>query len=181
MVTETTNRPRGRASHRPQGALLQRRSRLVVFLAFVLGLACGYGLGYFFAHEDLKAAKQLVAQLQAEGQRLKKEIAGQAATLVTLQAELSQTRSALNALMPTKDTYNLNPNESLVLDNGLLTIGLVGTPTNDNITININGKRYAAVSGDVINVSPNGSTNCRLEVQSFDMFKAVVTASCAPK
>jgi hypothetical protein len=32
--------------------------------------------------------------------------------------------------------------------------------------------------GQTINVSPDGTTKCELVVQSFDVFKAVLVASC---
>jgi hypothetical protein len=34
-------------------------------------------------------------------------------------------------------------------------------------------------AGDVIRVSPDPSTACQVQIQSFDMFKAVLVASCA--
>ena len=37
------------------------------------------------------------------------------------------------------------------------------------------------MSGQVFNVSPDGSTNCQVTVQSFDMFKAVLVDPVARK
>jgi hypothetical protein len=62
---------------------------------------------------------------------------------------------------------------------GRLTVGLIGAPTNDSVTLNVNGKRQSLGTGDVLNVvAADGQTNCQVRVQSFDMFKAVVTATC---
>ena len=71
------------------------------------------------------------------------------------------------------------PNQSLIVADGRLTVGLVGSPANHGITININGKQQKVAAGDVIRVSPDASTACQVQVQSFDMFKAVLVASCA--
>jgi hypothetical protein len=46
------------------------------------------------------------------------------------------------------------------------------------VTLNINGKRQSLGSGDVLNVAADNQSNCQVRVQSFDMFKAVVTATC---
>lgn len=177
-MTETTHPspPRASRPYRQRGTLLQRRGRTVLVIALFIGVALGYALGYLFAHQDLKSSKQLVAQLQSEGQRLKKQVVALTASQATVQAELAQMRAAMHAMKPVADTYNVDPNQSLVLQNGRIAIGLVGTPNNDNIKLNVNGKQYTAVSGDVIEVPPD----CRVEVQSFDMFKAVIHATCGP-
>ena len=60
-----------------------------------------------------------------------------------------------------------------------MTIGLIGSPTNESITLNVNGKQQKMTAGDVIHVSLDASTTCQVQIQSFDMFKAVLIASCA--
>jgi hypothetical protein len=64
---------------------------------------------------------------------------------------------------------------------GRLTVGLVGAPANESVTLNINGKRQQLGTGDVLSVAADGQTNCQVRVQSFDMFKAVVTATCGKR
>jgi hypothetical protein len=76
--------------------------------------------------------------------------------------------------------YSINPNQSLLVADGHLTIGLVGSPLTNGINININGKQQHAAVGDVIRVSPDTSTACVVQIESFDMFKAQFTASCGP-
>jgi hypothetical protein len=71
------------------------------------------------------------------------------------------------------------PNQSLIVADGRLTIGLIGPPTNESLNININGKHQSAATGDVINIALEPPITCQVKVQSFDMFKAVLTASCA--
>jgi hypothetical protein len=58
-------------------------------------------------------------------------------------------------------------------------LGLVGLPTTDDVTINVNGKQYTVAAGAVIDVADDPSAPCKVGVQSFDMFKATVTASCS--
>ena len=77
-----------------------------------------------------------------------------------------------------KSTYHINPNQSLVVADGHLTIGLIGPPTNEKITLNINGKQQAMAAGDKLRITPNSSTVCQVNLNSFDMFKAVVYAAC---
>jgi len=55
---------------------------------------------------------------------------------------------------------------------------MVGAPGNENITLNINGRPQTLGAGQVIAVAPEPSTNCQVGLQSFDMFKAVLLASC---
>ena len=82
-------------------------------------------------------------------------------------------------ILPSKDTYNIVPNQTLIVADGRITVGLIGSPANESIVLNINGKQLAATAGQVIPAGSDASANCRVAVQSFDMFKAVLTATCA--
>ena len=148
---------------------------ILVILAVIVG---AYVLGLELAYRDLADAKQLVQQLQTESQKLKDQIVEQNTKLIALQSTAAKLRATLNALMPTKDTYQIAANQSLIVANGRLTVGLVGAPTNQGITVNINGKQQMAASGDVIEVAVDPSTTCHVRIQAFDMFKAVITATC---
>jgi D-lyxose ketol-isomerase len=55
---------------------------------------------------------------------------------------------------------------------------LIGPPTNEKITLNINGKQQAMAAGDKLRITPDSSTVCQVNLNSFDMFKAVVYAAC---
>jgi hypothetical protein len=81
--------------------------------------------------------------------------------------------------MPSENTYNISPNQSIIVADGHLTVGLIGAPTNEGVNININGKQHSAAAGNVIDVALDPSMTCQVGVQSFDAFKAVLTASCA--
>jgi hypothetical protein len=120
----------------------------------------------------------LVLQLQTESQKFTDQTTLQKAKVLSLQTTAARLAATLNELMPSKDTYQIAANQSLIVANGHLTVGLVGAPTNQGITVNINGKQQTVASGDVVEVAAGGSTTCHVRIQAFDMFKALVTATC---
>ena len=178
-MTDTTQ---SNGVRRPRSALtawLKARGRRLVMLVIILAAIVGaYVIGLENTRHELADSKQLVQQLQTESQRLKDQIVEQNAKLVGLQSSLGRLQAMLNEIMPSKDTYQIAANQSLIVANGRLTVGLVGTPTNQNVTININGRPQLAASGDVIEVAVDASTTCHVRIQSFDMFKALITATC---
>jgi hypothetical protein len=166
-------------SHRRRGLWAGKRGRaLVLAISLAIGLG-GYVLGLELAHRDIAATSQLIQQLRAESQRLNKQVSEQAAAYAALQAKFASVQSAMNTMKPAQNTYDIKPNQSIIVADGHLTIGLIGSPANDSIDININGKRQSAAPGDIINVAPDASTACQVAIQSFDMFHAMITASCA--
>jgi hypothetical protein len=184
-VAKTTDSDRSVPKHSTVwgGLLLSRWSRFRVVSVSVLlmlgGMAWGYLLGRDLANRPLADATQLIRQLQPENQRLKTQVAAENARIASLQAKLKSIQAALDAMSPAKNTYKISPNQSVIVADGRLTIGLIGSPTNRSVTININGKQHTAVSGDVFDIASDPSTTCQVRVQSFDMFKATLTALCA--
>lgn len=158
-------------------------NRLVVGVAFVITVLCiligGHLYGQFLSARDLGGRDTAIEQLRAENQNLKRQLDAKAAQTTDLDAKLKQARASLAAIMPTTNTYNIEPNQSLVVGDGHLNVGLVGSPGNVSITLNVNGKEQSLGPGQIVNVTPDPSTNCQLQVQSFDMFGAVLVASCA--
>jgi hypothetical protein len=150
----------------------------IMLIVFLGGIA-GYIFGQFSASDDIQSRDDTIRQLNAKSQSLGAEVAIQAATIVKLQADLNSMHNEMGEMAPTENTYNIDPNQSIIVAKGNLTIGLIGSPKGAAVNININGKAYLAAAGDVIKVAPDASTDCRVRVQSFDMFKAVVTATCA--
>lgn len=120
-----------------------------------------------------------VAQLQNENRKLAADNTKLGATIVDLQGQVDKVKAELHAIMPSEGTYNIRPNQSIVIAAGQLAIGLVGSPANQTININVNGEQRAVAAGDVIQTTLKPSTTCKVSVQSFDMFRAVVTANCA--
>ena len=55
--------------------------------------------------------------------------------------------------MPSENIYVILPNQSLVVAGGRVTVGLIGAPANQGVTVNINGKQQLAAAGDVIAVN----------------------------
>lgn len=164
---------------------VQTRSRLyrlftgrwLFLIAILFGIGC-YVVGLNIGYLDIAGARQLIQQLRSDNQKLKTQIADLNATQVALQNKLSTFEAALDEVIPSKNTYNIKPNQSMIVASGRLTIGLIGPPTNESINININGKQQSAATGDAIKFQLDPSTTCQVRVLSFDMFKAVLNASC---
>ena len=147
-------------------------------LLMLASMVAGYLYGRELASRPLADANQLIRQLQPENRKLQKLVADQNARITSLQVNLKSTQTAMDAMSPAEHTYKIDPNQALVVADGRLTIGLIGSPTIQNVSININGVRHTAVSGDVFDIALDPSTTCKVGIQSFDMFKVVVTASC---
>lgn len=166
-----------------QSGQTRRRRRLLVVAVNVLSFLVGVIGGFMYRgdvdYHDLMDSTQLVLQTRTENQDLAAQVNDDTAKVAALQAKLKIVQDALDAVMPAQNTYNVGPNQSLTVADGHLTIGLVGAPANQGVNININGKQHAAAAGDVIRVTLDPSTTCEVGVHSFDMFKAVLTASCA--
>jgi hypothetical protein len=163
--------------------LTTRRGRLgLLFTAtFIIGAVAigGRIYGQHLAYQEMLERDRAMRKLETESQRLETQGANQNDEVAALQARLAQAEEKLNTVMPERDTYSLDPNKSVVIANGNLTLGLVGVPTSNGVTLNVNGKEYTAAAGDVIKVANDASAPCKVAVQSFDMFSATVTASCS--
>jgi hypothetical protein len=184
-VTDSTHAGSSHSSRRSTRSRGRSRTRnQFVGLASILvltigGALLGYYLGHKLAVRPLEQATTQIGQLQPENQRLKAAIVDQNAKLVSLQSRLTDTQKMLDSIRPAKDTYHITTNQSVRAADGRLTIGLVGPPTNSNIVININGEQHTVVGGDIIKLAPDPSTACQVGIQGFDMFTAIITASCA--
>ena len=164
--------------------LMTSRGR-VLLLAIVLAIiasVAGFGrlYGQHLAYAAMQDRDSAIRQLETESQRLALERTDQDTQVRALQGQVESLRAQLSAVVPSKNLYSINPNQSLLVADGHLTIGLVGGPLSNGINININGKQQFATVGDLIRVAPDPSTACDVQIQSFDMFKAQFTASCAP-
>lgn len=176
QVSETTGSQQSRS--RLHRMLTANRGGLLLIVAILGGIAA-YIIGLNIAYLDIAAARQVLQSLRADNQKLKTQLADQQAKEVVLQGKLAGVQAALDAVIPSENTYNIKPNQSLIVAGGRLTIGLIGSPTNESININVNGKHQSAATGDIINIALEPPTTCQVRIQSFDMFKAVLAASCA--
>jgi hypothetical protein len=183
-VTDKTEPGRSaRASTRSPNLLMPRGNRFLSVGASVL-LMLGAAIGAFtyrgnLDYRDIIDSNQLVLQTRSENEEFKSQIADKDAQLAGLEAKFKSAQAALDAIMPSKNTYNITPNQSMIVGGGHLTIALVGPPKNEGINISINGKQQSVVAGQVISIALDPSMTCQVGVQSFDMFKAVLNASCA--
>jgi hypothetical protein len=170
------------ASAGPQRRRLTDNRKFVVVAACVISIVCilvgGHLYGRFLSARDLGGRDNAIEQLVAQNTKLKRQLDQKSAQATEVQAKLDKAQAALTAIMPSADTYNISPNQSLVVGNGRLTVGLVGSPGNEGVTLNINGKDQTVAAGQSISVTLDASTACRVQVQSFDMFAAKVMASC---
>jgi cell division protein FtsB len=182
-VTETTQAGRSDRASPPLSSILMTPGGVflaIVCVVVVLVVAMGSFIYARVANEtELKSANLKIVQLQGEIQKLTANFTGNVAMIADLQSQVKEAQAKLAAIMPTENTFNINPNQSLIVGDGHLTIGLIGSPTNDNVNININGKAQAAPAGAIINVVLSPEMTCQVGVQSFDMFRAVLTATCA--
>ncbi len=158
----------------------QRGITILVIIIIIIGILVGGHLyGRYLNSIDVADREAQLEQLRAESQKQKRDIDGKSQQLTTLQDKLNKTQAALDAIMPSANTYNINPNQTLILGDGHLTVGLIGPPGNDSVLLNINGKTQPAAAGQTLNVTPDPATRCQITLQSFDVFKAVVVAICA--
>ncbi len=156
--------------------------RFVSVLAFIVAavviLVGGHLYGRYLASKEIGGRDVLIDQLQAQVQQQKRSADQKSAQISDLQAKLARVQAQLEQILPSKDTYNILPNQTLIMADGKITVGLIGSPANESIMLNVNGKQLAAAAGQVIPAGADSPANCRVAVQSFDMFKAVITASC---
>ncbi|MBO0716225.1 MAG: hypothetical protein J2P55_02670 [Rhizobiales bacterium] len=146
----------------------------------IVGILIGGHLyGRYLSSMDLAEREAQIEQLRAESQKQKRDIDSKSQQLTTLTDKLNKTQAALDAIMPSANTYNVNPNQTLVLGDGHLVVGLVGPPANDSVLLNINGKSQPMAAGQTLSIAPDPATKCQINLQSFDVFRAVVVATCA--
>jgi hypothetical protein len=170
-------------NHQAHDLLMTRRGRVVLLLTalFIVAAVAVFGrlYGQHLAYRAMQDRDSAISQLESQSQKLKLDSSNQNAAVTALQTQLAHVQAQLDAIVPSKDVYNINPNQSLLAGDGHLTIGLVGGPMSNGININVNGKQQFVAVGDVIRVNPDPSTSCEVKIQSFDMFKARFTASCS--
>jgi hypothetical protein len=157
-------------------------NRLVIAVAFVLmclGILIGGHLyGRYLASFNSPGLDNTITELISQGQREKRKSDSLSAELTTMETKLENAQAALDSIMPSPNTYTIKPNQTLIVGDSLLMVGLVGTPGNEAIMLNVNGKQQPLAAGQTINVAPDPATQCQLSVQSFDVFKATLVAAC---
>jgi type II secretory pathway pseudopilin PulG len=153
-------------------------SIIIVVVGIIAILIGGHLYGRYLSSVDLAQREAQIEQLRAESQKQKRDIDSKSQQITQLQAKLTKTQAALDAILPSANTYNIIPNQTLILDQRV-TVGLVGSPGNESVLLNINGKPQTVAVGQTVSVNPDAATKCQFVVQSFDVFKAVLVASCS--
>jgi hypothetical protein len=177
------NKPDRAARTNSRSRLLRADNRLIMAVAFVLmclGILIGGHLyGRYLASLDLAGRDNTITELRAQAQSEQTKSNSEAAELSAMEAKLKRIQATLDSIMTSANTYTINPNQTLNVADGHLSVGLVGAPGNDSILLNINGKEQSVAAGQTINIAPDPATQCQLSVQSFDLFKATLVATCS--
>ena len=156
-----------------------RGTAILVAIVLIVGILIGGHLyGRYLSSIDLAEREAQLEQLRAESQKQKRDIDSKSQQLTLLQDKLSKTQAALEAIMPSANTYSINPNQTLIVGDGHLTVGMVGPPANDSVLLNINGKSQSVAAGETLSITPDSAIRCLVNLQSFDVFKAVIVATC---
>jgi TolA-binding protein len=142
--------------------------------------------------DQLSSAKGDLATLQDQLKNLQGALDGikptrQAEQIEDLKTRLNEAQEKLDAITNPNGNIDIAANESRYFASGALIIGLIGTPRQENVELNISGngsgsaknKQQSAVAGDVIDFAPDGSMACRIKVISFDILKASVKVNAA--
>lgn len=170
-------------SSRAAWRLLTRRRRVYILLIetlLILGVALiGHITGRELARRQLAQREQTIVQLREERQQVSAELNRRADRILTLQTRLNHVQGVLDEIVPSENIYVMRPNQSLVVAGGRVTVGLVGSPTIKGVNVNVNGKPLLLNAGDSVRVNLDEERTCQVTVQSFDMFKVVLHATCA--
>jgi hypothetical protein len=149
--------------------------RIIVIVVLVIG---SYSLGRHWRSREITDYSNKNMALQKDNQRLTKTNSEQAQQIKILRAQLEHVSTQLNEIFLPTRKLEIKANESKRLSAEQLIIGLIGTPGNESIDLNVNGKKYSVSAGSVTTLQL--STNCRIEIQSIDVLgsSAVVNTTC---
>jgi hypothetical protein len=151
----------------------------VAFIIMCLGISIGGHLYCDYLSSFDSTLDDTITELRIRTQFEQRQADSKAADLTTMRVKLARTQATLDSIMPAPNTYVIKPNQTLIVGDGHLPVGMVGAPGNDAIVLNINGKQQPLAAGQTINVAPDPATQCQLSMQSFDVFKATLVATCS--
>jgi hypothetical protein len=169
-------------SSRAAWRLLTRRRRVYILLIetlLILGVALiGHITGRELARRQIAQRDQTIQQLRAERLAVSEDLNKRSERVLELQTRLNKVQAELDEIVPSQNIYVMRPNQSLLVAGGRVMVGLVGAPGIDGVNINVNGTSKMLTAGDVVQIKDENRT-CTITVQSFDMFKVVLHATCA--
>jgi hypothetical protein len=147
----------------------------VVILGVVV--ICAFGAGEASRTYLINDKLQQIDKLQKDNGVLRTAVQGERDEKKSLADKLAATDRLLREAFNAYRTIDLNVNDTTSVSTGSFTVGLVGPPANEKVSINVNGTQHTVAAGDSIDA---GIANCRVQVKSFDMFKVTLLASCPP-
>lgn len=147
----------------------------VIILAIVA--ICAFSAGVASRTPVINDRQQQISQLQKDNQNLRDVTQSEKDKTKALAEKLAVTDTQLKDAFNAYRTIVLNGNDMASVSTGNFTVGLVGPPTNEKVSINVNGTQHTVAAGDTIDV---GVSNCRVEVKKFDMFQVTLLTSCPP-
>lgn len=170
-------------SSRTAWRMLTRRRRTAILLIETLLIVAvaliGHVTGREMARRQLVQRDLTIQQLREERLQASTELNLRADRILTLETRLKHVEGVLHEIVPDQGIYVIRPNQSLVVAGGRVVVGLVDSPANRGVSINVNGKQQFAAAGDTITTTTGEGPTCQVTIQSFDMFKAVLHATCA--
>lgn len=149
--------------------------RVVLLVAIAWGF---YTLGRNWGGEEIAAINLKVREIELQRDNFKKTSDLQKAEIEDLRLKLKKSETDLGEFFHPSRAIELTTGESKFISVDQLTIALNGTPRNDGVDLNINGKQQTKVAGDSIAIS----TTCRLVITKIDILKpaVVINSTCAP-
>ena len=150
-----------------------------VALVVILGVVaiCAFAAGQASRTYVINDTRQQITELQKNIQNMGEVVQQEKDENKALADKLAATDIQLKDAFNAYRTIVLNGNDTTSVSTGHFTVGLVGPPTNEKASLNVNGTQHTVAAGDSIDV---GVFTCRVEVKSFDMFKVTLLTSCTP-
>ena len=149
---------------------------IVVILCILIG---GHLYGRFLAARDLGGRDTAIEQMRAESQKQKRDIDEKSAQITELERKVTDAQTALEAILPQKNTYNIAPNQTLLVGDGHLMLGLIGSPANEGVLLN---HQWQAADG-AGRPSHYGRARCVDQLSGFGAVvrhvQSVVHATCS--
>jgi hypothetical protein len=145
----------------------------------VLGVVaiCAFGAGEASRTYVINDKLQQIDKLQKDNGALRTALQHETDEKKSLADKLAATGTQLREAFNSYRSIDLNINDTTSVSTGSFTVGLVGPPANEKVSINVNGTQHTVAAGDSIDA---GISNCRVQVKSFDMFKVRLLTSCPP-
>ena len=137
----------GRKGSHPSGNISAGRILLLSVVLLFLGAFGGFSYRGHVDDTDIKDSTQRVVEYRSENEKLKALVFELNTKLEHAEAEIKSVHSTMESMVPAQNSYVIGVNKSMVVAGGYLTIGLIGSPTSENLRINVNGKEHLAAAG----------------------------------